>query len=123
MPFSMTAALGPPHHRGRPRAAPAPTPPTPPPASRLLGTLPDGPERDRVRDEVPRAILHLRASSRTGRRPRIAGRPGISQTHVSRLLGQTCARLRHETPCPKEQETGHGGSSTTSRSPAAVRTS
>ncbi|WP_435881005.1 hypothetical protein [Streptomyces pharetrae] len=47
----------------------------------------------------------------------------MSQTHVSRLLGQTCARLRHETPCPKEQETGHGGSSTTSRSPAAVRTS
>ncbi|OSZ59312.1 hypothetical protein OQI_16960 [Streptomyces pharetrae CZA14] len=117
MPFSVTAAPGPPHHLGRPRAAPAPTPPTPPPAS-----LPDGPERDRVRDEVLRAVLHLRFFE-DWPQTRIAGRPGISQTLVSRPLGRTCARPRHETPCPRQQETGHGGSSTTSRSPAAVRTS
>lgn len=89
---------------------------------RLLVTLPDGPERDRVRDEVLRAVLHLRFFE-DWPQTRIAGRPGISQTHVSRPLGRTCARPRHETPCPRQQETGHGGSSTTSRSPAVVRTS
>ncbi|MFD7455534.1 MULTISPECIES: hypothetical protein [unclassified Streptomyces] len=52
-----------------------------------LVTLPDGPERDRVREEVLRATLHP------------------------------------EERDPVVARTGQGGSSTTRRSPAAVRTS
>ncbi|MFE0798699.1 SigB/SigF/SigG family RNA polymerase sigma factor [Streptomyces sp. NPDC058812] len=59
-------------------------------------------DRESVKEAVrrlpsrERAILYLRFFEDWSQ-SRIAERMGISQMHVSRLLGQTCARLRRET--------------------------
>jgi RNA polymerase sigma-B factor len=90
-------------------------------------------DRESVKEAVrrlpgrERAILCLRFFEDWSQN-RIAERMGISQMHVSRLLSQTCARLRDETLHPVECDpagcgAGQGGSSTTRRSPVAVRTS
>ncbi|CAL9357854.1 RNA polymerase sigma factor SigF [Streptomyces sp. enrichment culture] len=90
-------------------------------------------DRESVKEAVrrlpsrERAILYLRYFEDWSQN-RMAERLGISQMHVSRLLSQTCARLRDETLHPEERDptasrAGQGGSSTTRRSPAAVRTS
>ncbi len=91
-------------------------------------------DRESVKDAVrrlparERAILYLRFFEEWSQ-SRIADRLGISQMHVSRLLGQTCARLRAETlDAAPGGDTGGtprypGGSSVTRRSPSVVRTS
>ncbi|MEV5341881.1 SigB/SigF/SigG family RNA polymerase sigma factor [Streptomyces sp. NPDC052676] len=68
-------------------------------------------DRESVKEAVrrlpcrERAILYLRFFE-DWPQARIAERLGISQMHVSRLLSQTCARLRRETLHPGEWETG-----------------
>ncbi|MFI9341788.1 sigma-70 family RNA polymerase sigma factor [Streptomyces sp. NPDC052773] len=72
-------------------------------------------DRESVKEAVgrlpsrERALLYLRFFE-DWPQARIAERLGISQMHVSRLLSQTCARLRRETLHPGEWETGRGGS-------------
>ncbi|WP_180686984.1 SigB/SigF/SigG family RNA polymerase sigma factor [Streptomyces gossypiisoli] len=80
----------------------------------LLGEPDDGfqlvVDRESVKDAVrrlpqrERAILYLRFFE-DWTQSRIADRMGISQMHVSRLLTQTCARIRDETLSPAESST------------------